>query len=284
MAKILIAGCGDIGLRLANSLIKLGHKVTGLRRNPPASDEVHPDLVFYPADLTNPKSLHKLDQDFDYVFYILTPGQRDPESYRNIYVDGLKNLQKHFSNQKPHWFFISSTSVYAQDQGQWIDEDSPTHPTSETAKCILQGEEQVLTDNSQNIIVRFSGIYGPGRERLLKKAIQTTEIQDSPPAYTNRIHQEDCVRVLVFLLRKKLSDVKLESCYLASDDEPVALSEVIFWMREQMGYSTPNIINSTESTAKNKRCSNARLKALGFNFKFPTYKDGYLEMIKAIQE
>ena len=127
MAKILIAGCGDIGTCLGKALIEKGHYVAGLRRHPPIETM---GIRFIAADLTNPAELAGLDTDFDQVFFMAAPTQHDLHAYREIYEVGLKNLLHKFSKNQhnPHWMAVSSTSVYGQVDGEWVDEDSLTVP------------------------------------------------------------------------------------------------------------------------------------------------------------
>jgi nucleoside-diphosphate-sugar epimerase len=279
MAKILIIGCGAIGLQLANVLADNGHEVTGLKRNPPTSD--NNKINYFAADITLRADLDDLDTDFDQLFFIVSPDGRNEKSYRDIYEIGLDNLLNRFSQAtgNPNWIFVSSTSVYGQFQGEWVDENSLAQPDNITSKLIRQAEQKLMDANPNNIIVRFSGIYGPGREYLLRMARQVPLIQQEPPYFTNRIHQLDCLNVLSFFLEKQLIGLPLEQCYLASDDDPASLWEVISWLAERMKCPAPVAQAIGNDSVMNKRCNNKRLKALGYQFKYPGYKEGYLELI-----
>jgi len=280
MAKILIIGCGAIGTQLAHVLSAKGHQVTGLKRNPPETDDgkVH----YFTADITSPADLIDLSTDFDTLYFILSPDGRNEESYRDIYESGLNNLLNKFSQtgSNPHWIFVSSTSVYGQSQGEWVDENSITQPTNATSQFIRRAEQKLMEREVDNIVIRFSGIYGPGREYLLRMAMQTPAIQQNPPYYTNRIHEQDCVGVLAFLLERRLTGIVLDQCYLASDDNPAPMWEVMSWLAEQMNCQPPTVKVNDNHYVMNKRCNNQRLKALGYQFRYPCYKDGYLELIK----
>ena len=280
MAKILIIGCGSIGTQLAHVLSANGHRVTGLKRNPPktASGQVN----YVTADITAPAELNSVPTDFDTVYFIVSPDGRHEQSYRAIYESGLDNLLQHFSRAevKPQWIFVSSTSVYGQSQGEWVDEDSIAQPSNVFSQLIRQAEQKLLALNAATIIVRFSGIYGPGRESLLRKVMQTLAIQQQPPYFTNRIHQQDCVGVLAFLLERRLAGVALAQCYLASDDDPAPMWDVMSWLAERLGCQPPTVKQVDNQGVMNKRCNNQRLKALGYQFRYPDYKDGYLELIK----
>ena len=280
MANILIIGCGTIGTQLAHDLSTKGHQVTGLKRHPP--ETVSGNVDYFKADITAPGDLLDLPTDFDTLYFILSPDGRNEESYRAIYESGLNNLLNTFSlaGANPHWIFVSSTSVYGQSQGEWVDEDSIAQPANATSQLIRQAEQKLMDLNPDNIIVRFSGIYGPGREYLLRMSKQAPAIQQHPPYYTNRIHEQDCIGVLAFLLERRLAGAALEQCYLASDDDPAPMWEVISWLAEQMNCQPPAVKRVDNHSDMNKRCNNQRLKALGYQFRYPSYKDGYLELIK----
>jgi len=152
-------------------------------------------------------------------------------------------------------------------------------PQKPTSQLIRQAEQQLTNLNPQNIVVRFSGIYGTGREYLIRMAMQGGAVQQDPPYYTNRIHQADCVGVLGYLLEQSLASVALQQYYLASDNDPAPMWDVISWMAERLGLEPP-LIKALDKTAKsNKRCNNQLLTDLGYKFKYPDYKSGYAELI-----
>ena len=280
MAKILIIGCGAIGTQLAHVLSVQGHQVTGLKRNPP--ETVAGKVDYFSADITSPADLKDLPTDFDTLYFIVSPDGHNEESYRDIYESGLNNLLNKFSlaGSNPRWILVSSTSVYGQSQGEWVDENSIAQPERVTGQFIRQAEQKLMDLDADNIVVRFSGIYGPGRESLLRMAMQAPAIQKNPPYFTNRIHQQDCIGVLAFLLERRLAGVALDQCYLASDDDPAPLWEVMSWLAEHLKCQPPMVKVIDKHCVMNKRCNNQRLTALGYKFHYPGFKDGYLELIK----
>ncbi|MGZ8927833.1 MAG: SDR family oxidoreductase [Methylobacter sp.] len=277
MAKILIVGCGAIGSELAEVLSAQGHEVTGLKRKPPLS--ASGPIRYVAADISSSADLAGLDSDFSQAFFIVSPDGRDEQSYRAVYETGLDNLLVRFA-QTP-WLMVSSTSVYGQSQGEWVDEDSAAEPANITSRLIRQAERKLLALSPANIVVRFSGIYGPGREHLLRQAMQAPAIQQTPPYFTNRIHQRDCVGVLAFLLEQRLAGKALAQCYLASDDDPAPMWEVMTWLADRLHCPPPSVKKVDADVGMNKRCSNTRLKALGYRFQYPSYRDGYSELISA---
>ena len=280
MAKILIIGCGSIGTQLAHNLAAKGHDVTGLKRNPPKLDIG--EVNYFTADISLAYQLEELPLDFEFIYFIVSPDGRNKESYQTIYEIGLTNLIDRFAKEgaSPNWIFVSSTSVYGQSEGEWVDEESIAQPDNITSQYIRQAEQQLMDLNPQNIVVRFSGIYGPGREYLLRMAKQQSVVQKDPPYYTNRIHQQDCIGVLIFLLEQSLAGVTLKQCYLASDDNPATMWDVMSWLTEHLSCKPPEVKVNDKEVGMNKRCNNQRLKTLGYHFQYPDFKVGYLELIK----
>ncbi|OQW78491.1 MAG: NAD(P)-dependent oxidoreductase [Proteobacteria bacterium ST_bin11] len=274
MANILVIGCGAVGYQVALRLYEQGHQVTGLKRS--ASDIPTPFPLFI-ADISSASALASLPNNFDAVVFIVAPDSRQAEAYQALYDDGLSNVLIHFATaeKSPSWLMVSSTSVYEQNRGEWIDETSLAEPVGVTSRWLAAAENRLWSASHRNCVVRFSGIYGPGRDWLLRRAERGEIVQQKPPTYTNRIHSEDCVAVLLFLLEKQLAGVALEPCYLATDDEPAPLWDVMSWLSEQFAYPHPTPLSAGPDTPQNKRCRNTRLKVLGYRFLYPSYRDGY---------
>ena len=273
MARILIAGCGDIGTAAGRLLVSDGHEVTGLKRQPPRTADC---IKYIKADLTCPDDLLSLDTDYDLVIYILTPDDRSERSYRYAFEFGVNNLLSVFAgNTSAKFLFVSSTSVYGQDHGEWVDEESATEPQNITGQIILKAEKCFLSQGRNNCVVRFSGIYGRSRSRLLDSVARGGKVQYRPPYYTNRIYRGDCVGVLRFMARKMLAGVSLDPIYLASDDDPAPKWDVYNNLAGKMGVVRPEKEIYPDGSSQNKRCSNKRLKQLGYRFIYKSYRDGY---------
>jgi len=270
MAKVLIAGCGDVGSRLATRLVANGHDVTGLRR----SSFALPGVTALQGDVTDPATLH-LPVDLDAVFIILSPDGHDAEAYHRTYREGTRNLLAALTGQPlRHVFWVSSTSVYGQEDGSLVDENSPAEAATTTAKVLLESEALVQASAWPATIVRCSGLYGPGRLRLLRWVESGRPVQADPPQWTNRLHVEDAAGILAFLLEGALSGVTLEQVYIATDNVPAAQHEVLDWLADHMGL--PRVAHLESPGGKrNKRLSNERLKQLGYQWQHPGYREGY---------
>lgn len=236
-SRILVAGCGKLGTAIARSLSGPSTRVYGLRRNPSPLPE---EITGIAADLMQPDRLSKaLPDHLDILIYCLTPGSYDEQGYRDAYVTGLNNLLGALHSPLKRLIFISSTSVYAQDDDSWVDEASETSPARFSGQQILAGEQAALDSGQPATVVRFSGIYGPGRRRFLEEVIEGRMNPQSPAPFSNRIHEEDAAAAVAHLSRLALSGQALEPCYIASDCEPVRLDEVVQWVRQQVPCKTP---------------------------------------------
>jgi len=276
MANILIIGCGDIGGALALKLTEEGHQVTGLKRQP--SSDLSSAIQFIKADISQLDVLAGLDFDYDQLVYILSPSVANIVGYKAVFTEGVDNLLKQLAEKKPTiaLTFVSSTRVYGQDQGEWLNEDSKTEPTDERGKIILAAEKKFLAFNEQTTVIRFSGIYGRSKH-LLNKLKAGAAIQQEPSYYTNRIHRDDCIAVLDFLLNKKLKEGLSNKIYLATDDEPVSQWQLASYLCTKFKYPEPSPLNLDKEAGANKRLDNTRLKQEGYSFIFSSYKQGYRE-------
>ncbi len=275
-------GCGDVAIRVAAQLGD-DFQCIGVRRHIAA---LPASIKGISCDLNNGLPREALPPRIDYVIITLVPGERSENGYRQAYGDNLRGIiatLMSLSSRPKRVFFVSSTSVYGQSSGDWVDETSETLPGSYAGEHVLAGERRVLSSGLPTTVVRFSGIYGPGRTRLI------TQVRDGDRrgnGYSNRIHADDAAAVLSYLLERDNSDDKLDTLYLATDCEPVMLREVKTWLAEQM--ALPSEANTCDKTRHvpagdyqrgNKRCSNAKLLAEGFQYRYPTFREGYRQVL-----
>lgn len=272
---LMIAGCGDVGSRLGQQLNAAGWTVYGLRRSVallpqgirPVAGDLHADAC--PAAWPS--------EPLDYLVYCAAATEHDEAGYRAAYVDGLRHVLGWLAQQgqRPkRVLFVSSSGVYGQQLGEWVDENSPAEAGSYSGRIMREAEQLLLTSDLPASAVRLSGIYGPGREWLLGQVRQGYRVASEPPLYGNRIHADDAAGLLAFLLQADARGVVLDDCYLGVDDEPAPLYDVVAWLREQLGVSHWSE-QSTVRRAGSKRCSNARAKALGWQPQYPSYREGY---------
>lgn len=280
MAHVLIAGCGYVGTALALRLATAGDVVWGLRRLP---DTLSPSIRPLAADLTAPETLRSLPTGFDFLFFTAAPDVSSDEDYRAIYVDGLRHLLDALQSQREQIrrvFFTSSTAVYAQSDGAWVDEGSPTEPVHFAGIRMLEAERLVLGGPFPASVLRLGGVYGPGRRGLIERVRQESAVcTDGPPVYTNRIHREDCAGALHHLMALGQPG----SVYIGVDHEPAEEPAVLRWLAAQLGVSPPRVQAPSRAAAGrqrgNKRCRNTKLVESGYVFRFPTYREGYAPLL-----
>uniref|UniRef100_Q31IH9 NAD dependent epimerase/dehydratase family protein n=1 Tax=Hydrogenovibrio crunogenus (strain DSM 25203 / XCL-2) TaxID=317025 RepID=Q31IH9_HYDCU len=276
MARVLIAGCGDIGCRLGANLAKKGHEVFGMRRD---VSKISAPIQPIEADLFG--QLPELPDQLDYVFYIVSAKSYNDVAYYKAYVMGLKHLIDALKDQPiKRLFFISSSSVFSQSEGERVTEESPTEGKNFSSRRLLEGEELALNAPFPGTVVRFGGIYGPGRTYLIDLVLQG-KAHCMEDVYSNRIHSEDCVGLLTHLMEQPA----LDPIYIGVDDEPTFTCEVYEWLAEQLSVSNIEHLEPTENSRaqrSNKRLSNAKVKATGYTFKYPSYREGYLELLESM--
>jgi nucleoside-diphosphate-sugar epimerase len=273
VSRILIAGCGDVGNALGIRLGRRSDMVWGLRRDPAALAQ---GIRAVQADLAQPSTLGVLPKGLDAVVYAAAADAYHETAYRQIYVDGVNHMRRALerSGQNPRFIFVSSTSVYGQNHGEWVDEDSSTDPVGFSGRLMLEGEALLQAYAGEAVSVRFGGIYGPGRNRLIDAVRSGSGCQGEPPIYTNRIHKDDCAGVLMHLLDL----VSPQRIYLGVDSHPAPQCEVMHWLSERLGVPVPSR-QRRPGAGSGKRCGNRRLLASGYRLLYSTYREGYEAVI-----
>lgn len=265
---ILIAGCGDVGIATALELIAQGHQVYGLRRTIDAlPDSIHA----IKADLGDKSTLSSLPAA-DILIYCATPSERSEAGYRAAYLDRLKNVLAALPTPPKHLFFTSSTSVYGQNAHEWVTEESPAQPQDVYGQIMCEAEQQVF-DLANGCVVRFSGIYGPGRHHLINRVKAGVGAPQTPVHYSNRIHRDDCAGALAHLVQRALLHQPLERCYLVSDLEPTPIHTITDWLAGKL-----NVTLNTHTPIQrggSKRCDSQRLRDSGYQFRYPNYQAGF---------
>jgi len=270
---VLIIGCGGVGTALGLQLLDAGYRVSGVRRT---INQLPQGIHGIRADLNQPDSLQGLPAA-DYVVFSAAASSHTEAGYRATYVDGLNATLAALPRPPKHLFFTSSTGVYHQADHSWVDENSPCQPSRFSGAVMLEAEQALHASGIPATAVRFSGIYGANRTRMLETVRSGKGAPAEPLSYSNRIHQQDCARVLAHLIEHQRLGHTLAPVYLASDDQPAPLHEVTSWLAQQLGVAITD--PSMGRFAGSKRCDNSLLKSTGFTFQYPDYQQGYQEML-----
>ncbi len=272
---VLIAGCGDLGTQAGLYFAAAGEHVVGWRRSPhllPA------EIQGVAVDLT--ETVPALPEETDVVVVPLTAGSRTVAAYRATYYNGVANLLdaiERDGTRPRRIIFVSSTAVYGEDDGSWIDADTVPRPSSPTG-TVLRETEQMLAERAPNaVLLRLAGVYGPGRTRLIDQVRKGSTDLEPPPHWTNRIHRDDAARAIVHLAG--LED--FAPAYLGSDDEPALLADVQRFLAAELDLQHASTDKkSDDDAATGKRCNNSLLRASGFVFTYPTYREGYRAVLR----
>lgn len=277
--RLLLVGCGALAQGVAARLGQQNWQHLGLRRRaellPP---EITPLAVDLLAD-TCPE--HWPQGAIDYVLVTLSPDERSEASYRRSYLDAQRNLYGWLAQhgQVPKQVvFVSSTGVYAQDGGQWVDEYSLTQPLRWSGRVMLEAEQLAQASGIPCTLVRLAGIYGGQRQQFLRRVQAGYHAQGSVNRYTNRIHEQDAISLLAHLLRQLTDGVQLEAVYIGVDDCPVEQQEVVVWLQQQLGVSGNEDLRLGKP-GSSKRCSNALAKSSGWQPLYKDFRQGYLELL-----
>lgn len=278
--RILFAGCGDLGSR-AGALLASAHSCYGLRRQPQnLSDEIAPIA----ADMSSAEQMERvLAGGYDVVIATITPGTFSEAGYRASYLAAAEALHSAVAAvESPPKLIIwaSSTSVYGDHLGGWVDESATPSAKSFSGRILRQAEQVIAQLPCQSVIVRFSGIYGPGRTRLVEQVASGIGRPEAPTQWSNRIHSDDCAAVFVHLINLHSSGASLHNLYLASDCEPVTQHDLRRWLAARMGIS---LQERAVAPAPSRRCSNSRLLDSGFSFIYPSFREGYSALLSDLK-
>lgn len=292
--KVLFAGCGDIGLRTIRRLESHQEasvwQTLAMRRH---IGVLPSDVDAVEGDLRDTEGLVRLmdGSRVDALVITLTPDDMSDDGYRDSYVAAAQAVKSAIAQtiQPPGFvLWVSSSGIYGQSGGEWVGELTETSPTSFRGKRLLEAEKIIDDLPITSVIVRFSGIYGPGRSRLINQVRRGSIVSSEPVRWTNRIHSEDCAGVIAHLLNRYCQGQSLEAVYLATDNEPVPAYEIQSWLAGQLGVDVGSELGGQEiqpvSRPGNRRCSNRRLRDSGYQFLYPTFREGYQAVISEMSE
>ncbi|MBM6550586.1 NAD-dependent epimerase/dehydratase family protein [Marinomonas ostreistagni] len=280
MTKVLVAGCGDLGRGIAEYFVAQGAEVTGMRYQ---GTEFPVGVLGLTGDLRQLES--QAWPEVDLVYLIMTPNSRTGDAYKAAYVEAAEALVNAYQGRpQPAVVFVSSTSVYGQNNGAWISDDTLAVPASDTAVQLLAAEECLKQGFARSISVRCSGIYGPGRYRLLE-GVREGQAWGANQ-WTNRIHRDDVVSALCLVGEQALAQQPLPEHIIATDTQPTSMWEVKLWLAARLNVLPPlddSIAFSDYFPAKGKRIVSQALRDLGWQPQYPSYVLGYESLLSSYQ-
>lgn len=275
-ARILVVGAGYIGEAFADLAHATGHEVAACTASEESAHALSA-LKRYPisnCDVSVRESVECVRTDqgaFNLVLFSASSGRGGADRYRSVYLEGARNLASVFPDA--HLLYTGSTSVYAQTDGAWVDENSTAEPDRETGKVLIETERVVLA--AAGTVARLAGIYGPGRSVLLRKFLARTAVLEGDGSrWINQAHRDDIARGLWTLSQKPAATAR--QIFNVSDDRPLRQRECYEWLAGHYDSPLPPEAPPDYDRKRgwtNKRVSNARLRALGWTPRFPSFLD-----------
>ena len=269
MKRILIAGCGYVGEATAQLFHDAGWEVEGWTASAESAAKLSGKS--YPVvavDMAERDQVFVHVKRFDAVIHCASTRGGGVDLYERVYRQGARNLLEAFARSTI--VFASSTSVYAQKNGEWVTEESVAEPQHETGKILRETENLLLARGG--IVTRFAGIYGPGRSALLKRFLDgDATIDPENDRFVNQVHRDDIAAALFLLLDRNVGSGQI---YNVVDDEPIRQSECYRWLAGRLNRLAPPLAGSTSEPKRgrsNKRVSNAKLRRLGWAPRYPSF-------------
>ncbi|MDQ2049272.1 SDR family oxidoreductase [Natronolimnohabitans sp. A-GB9] len=288
--NVAILGCGYVGLEFGRQLTDRGHDAIGVRRSDAGIERIE-DAGFeaVQADITDADSLEAVP-DVDAIVFAASSGGRGAEAAREVYVEGLETAIEHFGERETppeRLVYTSSTGVHGDHDGDWVDEETPIEPTTEKTEVLAEAERIALERPPEHgfdgTVARYAGLYGPDRYRL-ERYLEGPVTE----GYLNMVHRDDAAGAVRYLLEEDLARGEVVQVV---DDEPVEKWAFADWLADECGVERPpkqtkadRLKDDVSEAARrriltSKRCSNAKLRDLCYEFAYPTYRDGYRDAI-----
>lgn len=273
--KVLVVGCGFVGVRTADLLHQAGHEVTGVTQSPESAQRLAaakpwPVLA---GDVSRAQAVQDLRRQagaVDAVIHCASSGKGGAEAYAAVYVQGLRHLRAAFPEALP--VFTSSTSVYPQTDGSEVDETSPAVPDRETGRLLIAAEAVAI--EGHGLVARLAGIYGPGRSFLLKNLLEGAsgiEVTDGAPdgRLINQIHADDAASALAHLVVHRHTGV-----YNLVDDARLTQRDCLERLAALFSLPPPPVKPPDPGRKRgwtHKHVANRRLRATGWHPRYPDY-------------
>jgi nucleoside-diphosphate-sugar epimerase len=246
----LIIGCGYLGKRVAARWVQSGVRVAALtRRNAQALAATGIEPIT--GDVLAPATLRGLPAA-DTVLYAVGMDRTAGKSMREVYVSGLSHVLDALPGCR-RFIYVSSTGVYGQTDGGWVDEDSPTEPVEESGKVVLEAERLLRERRPDAIILRFAGMYGPDRLPRRVPVLKGEPLIGDADKWLNLIHIDDGVEA-VLAAGNRLGNPTLN----ITDDAPVTRRAFYSLLAELLHAPPAKFYHRPEPGTANRRVSSRK--------------------------
>lgn len=272
----LVIGHGYLGSRVSALWRAQGHRVFATTRSQQRVCQLTQlGLVPLLCDVLDAASLHVLPR-VDAVVYCVGLDRHSGHSMREVYVQGLENVLRTLPPAR-RFLYVSSTGVYGQHQGELVDETAATEPEEESGRIVLEADRLLRRERPGAVILRFGGIYGPGRLLARQQALLAGEpMIGNPQRWLNLIHVEDGARAIL-AAEEQASEGRV---YNVCDDCPVQRRQFYSLLAHLLGAPSPRFVPADPAAPPpreraNRRISNRRLRVeLHFDLRYPSYEQG----------
>ena len=266
----LVVGCGYLGERVARVWRDAGDEVYATTRGPGADGLSRAGLRPIVLDVTQGPRLGALPE-VDTVVFAVGRARRSDARMFDIHVEGLRAVLDALPRSTGRVIYTSSTGVYAQAAGEWVDEESVCEPVREGGMACLSGERLLFAHarGRDALVLRLAGLYGPGRVPRSADVTAGRPVAGSPDAYLNLIHVEDAARAVVAAAALGPGTGRT---YVVSDGSPPTRTEYVRQLATRLGVSPPRFEGGS---GLGKRVRNARaVRELGLRLKYLSYREG----------
>jgi nucleoside-diphosphate-sugar epimerase len=276
---VLLAGCGWLGRQVAARLLARGDRVTGLTRTPESAAKLRADgFDAHAVDLAAPASLRAIPGRFDGIVAMQSAAGRDVADYRRAYLDATRGLLESGLATDCAFVYVSSTGVFGQDDGSWVDEKTEPKALGETSEILIEAERLVLRGSARGAsarVVRCSGLYGPGRTATIERVrTGALSLGDGDSTWMNFIHRDDAADTVIAALDRG----RHGAIYHASDAAPATRREVAQWIAERLGMTLSTRESGGEPAtwrgAHRRVSSEATRSELGLRLAYPSFREG----------
>ena len=288
MAK-LIFGCGYLGFRIAKLWRQRNESVLAVTRSSARarelSDEgIEPLVGDILSHRSNSEPNWRFPAEVDTVLFAVGYERGSDQTIRDVYVEGLRNVLDALPESVQRFVYISSTGVYGNVAGDWVNEDTVCQPTREGGKACLAAENLLRSHplGKRSIILRLAGIYGPGRIPRAKDLLAGKPIDAPAAGYLNLIHVDDAARIA--LLAEERAETP--SLYVVSDGQAVVRSEYYKWLAQLLKAPPPKFVPAppdspaAQRAGSDKRINPARLmRDLHPELLYPSYREGLAAIV-----
>lgn len=281
---VLLAGFGWLGREVAGRLIARGDRVTGVTRTEASASRLRDGGIEATAiDLAAPGASRLIPGRYDAIVAMPSASGHDEAVYAAAYLDATRNVLESVGAVDAAFVYVSSTGVFGQADGSWVDESTPPRPADGTSRVLVEAERLVLDRSwhrARPCIVRCSGLYGAGRTGVIERVRSgALALGRGDETWMNFSHRDDAaVTVIAALDRGRAGAI-----YHASDATPTTRHDVVAWIAERLAMSPPQ--RDDERTSMGRSGAHRRVSAeatrgeLGTTLAYPSFREGLAPLL-----